>query len=151
MIFVTVGTGKFDKLIKVIDKNANRIREKIIMQIGSGSYKPKNCEFFRYKPSLREYYEKASLVIAHGGAGTTFELLRMGKRLISVANLSKRVDKHQKEILDVLSKQGYLIWHRNPKKILEDIKKAKKFRFKQYVPPECKIGEVIEKFISQLK
>lgn len=149
MIFVTVGTGKFDELIKEIDEIAPKIEERIVAQIGEGRYMPKNIEYFGFKGNLISYYKKARLIIAHGGAGTTFELLDMGKRLISLAN-PKRTDVHQEDILKVLSKNKHLIWCRNLEHLEETINKAKTFKFKKYKQPECKIAEKIEEFLFKI-
>ena len=51
----------------------------ILIIIFSGQYEPSNGEFFRYKPSLKENYEQASLIICHCGAGTLLDCLRLGK------------------------------------------------------------------------
>jgi len=149
MIFVTVGTGKFEELVKKIDEISKGIKEKIIVQIGKGEYEPKNCEWFRFKPSLEAYYKKARIIVTHGGAGTIFQLLKMGKKLIGVANLD-RTDVHQTEILRVLSEDNYLIWCKNLDNLKEDIEKARNFKFKKYVPPKNNIKEIIENFISQI-
>ena len=46
-IFIVVGNGKFDPLIKKIDqlKSERKIEENIIAQIGHGKYQPKNYFF----------------------------------------------------------------------------------------------------------
>lgn len=147
MIFVTVGTGKFDELIKEIDEIAPRINEKMTAQIGKGSCIPKNMEYFRFKGNLMPYYKRASLIIAHGGAGTIYELLSMDKKLVSIANLN-RTDVHQEEILKALSEDKYLIWCKSLKDLEKAIKKAGEFKFKGYKQPRCKIPKAIEKFIS---
>jgi len=147
MIFITVGTGKFDELIQKIDEIAGK-KEKIIMQIGNGEYIPKNCEYFRFKPSLEKYYKKSWLIICHGGAGTVYELLEKNKKIIGVANLN-RTDVHQKEILKALSKDKYLIWCKDIEKISECIKKSKKFKFKKYKVPKCMIHEEINKYFEK--
>ena len=149
IIFVTVGTGKFDELIKAIDEAAPEINLKIIMQIGNGEYMPKNCEYFRYKDKLDEFYDKAKFIIAHGGAGTTYELLKKGKKIISAANLD-RTDTHQEEILKALSEEKYLIWCRDLKNILSCIKDAESFKFKKYCPPKCEIAIKIKEFVDKL-
>ncbi len=146
MIFITVGTGKFEEMIKEVDKIAPHLKEKMVAQIGEGDYIPKNIEYFRFRDNLIDYYKKADLIIAHGGAGTTYELLTMGKRLISLANLN-RTDVHQNEILEELSKQGCLLWCRKFEDLEKTIRKAKRFRFRRYVQPECKIAEKIKGFI----
>ncbi len=148
MIFVTVGTGKFDELIRRIDMTAASIKEKIIAQIGNGEYTPKNMEYFRFRQNLMPYYKKASLVISHGGAGTTFELLAIGKKIVSIAN-PNRTDVHQEEILKALSKDDYLIWCKNLGELGETIKKAEGFNFKKYKQPECGIAEKIKEFLKK--
>jgi beta-1,4-N-acetylglucosaminyltransferase len=147
MIFVTVGTGKFELLVKEIDKIASKLGERVIIQVGKGKYEPKNCEFFRFSKNLERYYKKASIVIAHGGAGTTYELLKIRKKLISMANLD-RTDTHQQEILRALSEENYLIWCKNSSELFDYIKKVKNFKFKKYKVPECKIHEKIKSFLK---
>ena len=74
MIFVTVGTHNqgFERLIKKMDEIAGRIDEEIIMQIGYTNYKPKNTKFFEFLGfhDLIEMYQKADIIITHGGAGS---------------------------------------------------------------------------------
>ncbi len=147
MIFVTVGTGKFELLVKEMDKIAPELKEKVMMQIGKGKYEPKNCEFFRFSRSLEDYYKKARVIVAHGGAGTTYELLKMRKKLISMANLD-RTDTHQQEILKALSEENYLIWCKNSSELINCINNSKKFRLKKYNVPECKIHEKIKSFLK---
>ena len=148
MIFVTVGTGKFDELIIEIDKIAPKIKEKIIAQIGSGSYLPKNIEFFRFKVPLDLYYKKASLIISHGGAGTIYALLKQNKKVIGIAN-QKRTDAHQQEILEALSEESYLIWCRNINELENCIVLARSFKFKKYNQPECRIANKIIEFLNK--
>ena len=147
-IFVTVGTGKFDELVRGVDKIATKIKERIVIQIGSGDYIPKNCRYFRFKQSLEEYYKKSWVIISHGGAGTTYELLNKNKKIIGVVNLN-RTDSHQEDILKALSEQRYLIWCKDLNKISESIEKARKFKFEKYKVPECKIHEKINEFLEK--
>lgn len=149
-IFVTVGTGEFELLIKEIDEFALESEHKIWAQIGKGRYTPKNIEYFRFKKSIKEDYQKADLVIAHAGAGTTYEILPMGKKLISVANL-KRTDGHQLDIARRLSQEGYLLWCPEIRKLRESIKKANYIKFKTYLPPKNEIAKIIKNYLNQLK
>ncbi len=86
MIFITVGNGKFDPLVKEIDrlKAEGEIKEEVVIQLGHGAYKPKHCQWFTFEPSLERYYQKADLVISHGGPGIVFEVLRKKKPLIGI-------------------------------------------------------------------
>jgi beta-1,4-N-acetylglucosaminyltransferase len=146
-IFVTVGTGKFDELVKNIDDLGKNKEYVFTIQFGNGEYEPKNCKSFKYEMNLDRYYKKAGLIISHGGAGTIYELLGKNKKIIGVANL-KRTDSHQEEILKALSEEGYLIWCKDVKNIKESIAIAKKFKFKRYNIPKCNISEKIVEFIG---
>ncbi|MFH1249402.1 MAG: PssE/Cps14G family polysaccharide biosynthesis glycosyltransferase [archaeon] len=147
MIFVTVGTGKFDSIIKEIDRISPTLKEKIIAQIGNGKYVPKNFKYFRFNQSLDEYYKKSKLIISHGGAGTIYELLKMKKKVIAIANLD-RTDSHQEEILNALSQENNLIWCKNVREIEGIIKKSNSIHLKKYKKPQCMIHHKIKEFLG---
>lgn len=108
MIFVTVGSISFDDLIRRVDDAVARgeIEGEVLLQIANGSYEPVHCEFFRTAPGLDPYYERASLVVGHGGTGTTLEVIERGLRLISVSN-PNMIDNHQHEFLEALDRRGF--------------------------------------------
>ena len=147
MIFVTVGTTKFNALVKEIDKIAKNSNKKFIVQIGNGDYIPKNCDWFRFSNSLNEYYKKSNLIISQGGAATIFEILMLNKRLISVNNPSLSGN-HQTEILSKLGSENYLIWCSDITKLDIFIKGAKNFKFKKYFSSKCDIPKIIAKFLK---
>lgn len=148
MILVTVGTEMFDELVKKMDEIAPELSEKVTIQIGKGRYEPKNCKYFRFVPDINQYYEKADLIVTHGGAGTIFKLLGKNKKIIGISN-PKKAGKHQEDILKALSQQNYLIWCRDLKRLKETVKNSKKIKTKKYRKPECKISEVITKKFSE--
>jgi beta-1,4-N-acetylglucosaminyltransferase len=82
-----------------------RIGGRVTAQIANGAYEPVHCEFFRTAPGLSDYYQRAQLVVGHGGTGTTLEILERGIRLISVSN-PEVADDHQAEFLDALDARG---------------------------------------------
>jgi hypothetical protein len=98
VIFVTVGTTDFDELIRQMDALAPTLGEPCIAQIGRGSYEPAHLEHFRFAPSLDPYYERARIVIAHGGLGTMIEVLQRGLPLIGLSN-PDRYDRHVRSLL----------------------------------------------------
>ena len=104
MIFVTVGTWKFDALIEQVDLliKEGRIKEDVLFQIGKGNYIPKNGKYFRYKPSIEQKLDTADLVISHGGTGTVLFLLKADKPFIAVPNPNV-AGNHQYEFLKKLS------------------------------------------------
>lgn len=133
MIFVTVGTHEqqFNRLIKYIDELIENglIRENVIMQIGFSTYIPKNCtykKFFNYK-EIKEYIEKARIVITHGGPASFIMPLQIGKIPIVVPRQKKfneHVNDHQLEFAKkVLNIQKNIILVENIESIDECIKK----------------------------
>ena len=142
MIFVTVGTTQFDELVEAIDKIAPKLDEEVIVQIGNSKYIPKNCKYFTFDDDLLKYFQKANIVIAHGGAGITFEVLNLGKKLISLEN-QHALEGHQGDLLGKLSQEGYLIWCKDLNEIENCIQDAKKMAIKKYIRPECEIGKMI--------
>ncbi|MCG7495338.1 hypothetical protein MHO82_00505 [Vibrio sp. Of7-15] len=127
MIFVTVGTYSFDRLIMHIDKlieNGFFSGDNVLCQIGSGEFEPKNCQFFRYDKDLSRYYDDAEFIICHGGTGSTTDCIRKNKKFISVANV-ELADNHQVEFLNALSKEVGFCWVDDPNNIQLIYDKAK--------------------------
>lgn len=147
MIFVTVGTTAFDSLIKAMDDISNRVKEPIICQIADGKYLPKNCEYFRFKPTLEEEFHNADLVICHGGAGTLFKLLELNKKTISIPNLERK-DKHQTDLIDALSEGNYIISCYELSQLWQKISGSNSVVLTKYQGSECRIAEEIVKFIG---
>lgn len=114
MIFVTVGTHSqgFDRLIQKMDEIAEKSTEKVIMQVGSTTYKPKNAEYFEFTENnqlIQELNKKARLVVCHGGAGAIITALDQGTPVIAIPRRKKyheHVNDHQLELVQALEKSG---------------------------------------------
>lgn len=145
-IFVTVGSTDFDALIEAVDHLAPALEAEGVIQIGGGQYIPANMPYFRFAPSLKPYYEQASLVIAHGGAGTTIEVLQRGLPLVSISN-PDRYDQHQDDLLAALAGEGYLVWCRRFDELRQAIELAQTTSLRRYQSPECEIHLVINEFL----
>ena len=151
-IFITVGNGKFESLVREIDRlvGAGKIKDKVMIQLGHGKYKPKNCQWFTFESPLDRHYEKADIVISHGGPGCIFEILRMKKRLIGIPNRDRTDPMHQVEYLRAMAKETSGLIYCDKIDFLEDsINKAKKHKYGLYNPPRCIIAEVINGFITK--
>lgn len=146
MIFATVGTTRFDEMVEAMDKIAPKFKEEVIIQIGNAAYIPQNCKYFTFDDDLLKYYKKADIVVAHGGAGITFEVLNLGKKLIAVEN-PHVLEGHQRDLLGKLSYDGYLIWCIDLNTIEYCINNVKKMEIKKYVRPECRIGNMIVEYL----
>jgi UDP-N-acetylglucosamine transferase subunit ALG13 len=147
-VFVAVGTTEFDALVEAIDRLAPTLGAEVTVQIGHGRYEPRNCRYFRLAPSLEPYYEWADVVVAHGGFGITMEVLRKGKKLISLSN-PDRYDEHQSDLLGTLEAEGYLAWCRDLAQLPALLSRIQEMQFKPYVPPECHIHTVIADFLAR--
>ncbi len=147
MILVTVGSTDFDGLVQRMDELAPRLHESVLMQIGLGEYQPRNTGFFRFAPSLDEYYERADLVIAHGGLGTMVEVLEHRKKLVCVVNPAT-YDRHQEHLLRIFADKNYLLWCRDLNHLEEAIQIARTKEFGYYEPPECHIHQVIRDYLA---
>ena len=117
------------------------------MQIGNGHYVPKNCEHFRFAPSLEPYYDSSTIVVSHGGLGIITEALEREKKLVGVENTTCH-GVHQRDLLSTLAQEGYLIWCRDLNRLPEALERAKNCEFKKYVAPECRIHTVIDDFLQ---
>ncbi|MBI2145781.1 hypothetical protein HYU22_00395 [Candidatus Woesearchaeota archaeon] len=151
MIFVTVGNGKFEELVQKVDElvAGGKIRDKVIIQLGHGKYKPRQCEWFTFKSPLTPYYRKASLVISHGGPGVVFEVLTLKKKLIAIPNRDRTDPRHQVEYLRAMAKETSALRYCDKVELLEScLNQAKKHRFGQYKSPLCTIPEKIITFLK---
>lgn len=128
MIFVAVGThdGQFDRLIRRIDEIAPSIKEKIVAQIGSGSYKPKNIEFFSFAPTLDEYYRKARVVIVQSATSLIEVSMNYQKPVITVPRqklYGEHINDHQVEFGEFFAKKTGIFCFTDVKKITPELLK----------------------------
>ncbi len=150
MIFCTVGTTDFDDLLREVDALAPDLDDPVVFQIGQGLYEPQNGQWFRFTPDLDEYIQNASLVIAHGGFGTTVEALYAGTPLVSVPN-PDRFDKHQEQIIRQFAAEGYLIPCFDLADLPNAIEKARTTTLRPYQPPETTLHLEIHAFLDSLR
>ncbi|OLL24845.1 UDP-N-acetylglucosamine transferase subunit alg13 [Neolecta irregularis DAH-3] len=122
-VFVTVGSTSFNDLIEailqcdVLNNLSSAGYRSLRIQFGSGervfaqretASKDIQISGFSYSSSLDEEMKNADLVISHAGSGSILEALRLGKKLIVVAN-QNLMDNHQMELADRLSENHYLL------------------------------------------
>jgi beta-1,4-N-acetylglucosaminyltransferase len=142
VIFVTVGTTRFDDLVGTVDRLAPELDEQVLCQIARGDYTPRNCRYFRFAPTLEPHLRQADLIIGHGGLGTVMEAIRMGKPFIGVSN-PDRPDLHQDEILGECASRGHIVWCRELSELPASIELARAMTFVRYVDPPCDIHTTI--------
>ncbi|RPD66207.1 glycosyl transferase [Lentinus tigrinus ALCF2SS1-7] len=128
-VFVTVGSTRFDALVQqvlsepVLDVLYRRGYRTLDVQCGNSDFDASllrrdaddhwqragdlETSIWRFKPSLKEDYERADLIISHAGSGTIIDVLRLKKPLIVIPNPTL-LDNHQAELSDALAGLGHL-------------------------------------------
>lgn len=105
-VLVTVGTTKFDSLIKYLDIWNCSGRFHFEFQIADGLYIPKNHPYFSFDRNIQERYISADIIVTHAGGGTIYRILELKKKIVIVPNL-ERLDKHQLDIAEYMHEKGY--------------------------------------------
>jgi UDP-N-acetylglucosamine transferase subunit ALG13 len=147
MIFVAVGTTDFSTLVEAMDNLIPTLAgEEVVMQIGKSQYEPRYCDFFRFAPSLDPYYERASLIVSHGGLGIVTEVMNRQLPLVAVEDVNQP-DRHQAELLSVWHDMHHLVWCRDLAQLGAAVEQAKTTLI-PYAPPECHIHTVIAEFLE---
>lgn len=130
MILVTVGSTHYDQLIMAVDALVERqpsLKDEVICQIGSGSYVPKNCNYFRYSDGFSDMLDRADLIITHGGT-TVLHCIKTGKRFIGVANTSL-ADDHQSKMLRQCARYVDFPWTRDPAELGDILARLEEYSF----------------------
>jgi len=142
MIFVTVGTQDkpFNRLLEAINKAIEKkeITDKVVVQCGFTKYNSENMEILEYIPfdKFEEYIENADIIITHGGVGSIISAVKKGKKVVAVARLAKygeHTNDHQLQIIEKMSKEGYIIDGNDLDNIGQAIKDAKSLSAKEYI------------------
>lgn len=109
-IFVTVGTAPFPRLVETMDYISERIDDRVVIQIGRTSYKPKYAEYFDFieNADIRKLNREARVVVCHSGVGSILTALEENGNVIVFPRFSKfreNIDDHQLEIAKALEKK----------------------------------------------
>jgi beta-1,4-N-acetylglucosaminyltransferase len=164
-ILITVGTTKFEELIKAVDNSEfyemlsdNGFKE-LIYQKGTGEYIPNEysnnsklkVSVNSLLPDFEEVIKSCEYVISHGGAGIILESLKHKKTLFVAVN-DTLMDNHQRELAESLAEDNYLYYIKDLRKItteIESVVRNKCIALKTY--PEFNediISEVIYKMLD---
>ena len=160
MILVTLGTQdkSFIRLLKEIDNQINlgNIKEQVIAQVGFTPFIPTSkMKTYQYLPDkkLKEYMQKANLIITHGGIGSVLNALSYNKKVIAFSRLAKykeHINDHQVQIVNEFAKEGYILTGKISEldKLLIDVKK---FEPRKYKPNNGKFNDLVIGCIERFK
>ena len=159
MILVLLGTqnNQFKRLLEEIEGAIDNgiIKERVVVQAGFTKYKTEKMKVFDMKPKevIDNLVDEANLIITHGGVGSIILGLKKGKKVIAVPRLhefGEHVNNHQRQIIEVFSKQGYIIGLQNVEDLPETLKEIDEFKPKKYQSNNKKMLETIENFIESI-
>ena len=154
MIFVTLGSQKFqfNRLLKAVDELDTE--EEIFAQIGYSDYKPQHYKYkeFLDREEFAAWEEKADIVITHGGTGAIIGAVKKGKKVIAVPRLAKygeHVDDHQTQLIKQFKDLNliYACVDGDLQKALEVVKNT---TYNEYKSNTDKIIKSLEEFIEGL-
>ncbi len=158
LIFVTLGTQDkpFPRLIKLVEEQIEKgnIKEEVVVQAGHTHFESTKMKILGMIPmeEYQKYMNDCDLLITHGGVGSIFDAMKLGKKIIATPRLKKyneHVNDHQKELLSSFSKEGYLLVYNEGDSFEEILKKSKTFKFKKYKSNNNKMIELITNFIEE--
>ncbi|SKA09273.1 UDP-N-acetylglucosamine transferase subunit ALG13 [Pilibacter termitis] len=154
MILIVLGTqdSPFPRILKECEIAAEKLglTEEIIAQIGTTKYESTRISLKAYyeRTEFLRLIEQARVVITHGGAGTIYQCLHSGKKIIVMprnAEFGEHNDNHQFELTEVLARDGYVL--RADTSLVASLSEIDNFTPKPYVT-QNDILEVVEQFIE---
>lgn len=158
MIFVTLGTQdkSFKRLLSSIQKEIDDgcIKEKVIVQAGCTKFESNDMEMFDLVSidKFNKYMDECDILITHGGVGSIIDGLKRGKKVIACPRLYKykeHTNDHQKQIIDVFNKNGYILALNEEDSLHDVLKKIKTFKPKRYVSNTANFINLVKKEIEK--
>lgn len=151
MIAVLLGTNpySFDRLVKPLDRLAQKRGWKVFVQLGHTTYQPKHLEYQAFVPrqKLMSILADAELVICQGGFGSIRDALALNKPVVAVPRkpeLGESPDE-QEELVRMLDESGYVIGVYDIDELEEAIDRARSFVPKERSP--SRIPDIIGDFL----
>ena len=157
MIFVTLGTQdkNFKRLLEAIQKQIDlgNIKEKVIVQAGCTKFKSNDMRIFDLvnRDEFDKYMADCNLLITHGGVGSIIGGLTHDKKVIAAARLKEykeHTNNHQVQIIDIFSKEGYILALEDFDKLDEVLKKVDKFKPKKFVSNTSNFIKKLKNYID---
>lgn len=159
MILVSLGTQdkSFIRLLTEIDRLIEKkvINEKVLVQAGITKYDTENMEIFDFIPKdeFEILIREAKYIICHAGVGTILSGVLENKKVIAVPRLKKykeHVNDHQLEIVEIFTKNDYILGCRDASELEDKIKQIDKVIFKKYETTTENLETYIENYIENI-
>lgn len=154
MIFTMVGTHNlgFERLVKKMDEIAKN--EKVVIQIGTTPYRPKNAEYFDFAglKTIYDYIEKADVVVTHGGIGCVTDSLAYGKPTVIVPRLKRyneHTNDHQLDLAREIERERRAIVVLDVEKLEEAIRDSKLLSVRRK-KEEDRVVSIINEYLKKI-
>lgn len=158
MILVTLGTQdkSFKRLLDAVQMQINKgnIKDRVVVQAGYTKFVSKDMEIFDLigTDQFNALISECEILITHGGVGSIISGLNNHKVVIAAARLKKYEEHdndHQLQIIEQMTKDGYILKLSNFNKLDEVLKKAKTFKPKEYISNTDHMIKLIDNFINK--
>jgi UDP-N-acetylglucosamine transferase subunit ALG13 len=114
--FVSVGNGHqdFSRLLNEVKRIAPNLPQPVIVQHGRTPFESDSIKHFAFVDSAEfgRLLRVTTLIITHGGAGSVFRALKLGKRPVVVPrqhDFNEHVDDHQVTFVNELAQAGLVV------------------------------------------
>ncbi|WP_240374370.1 PssE/Cps14G family polysaccharide biosynthesis glycosyltransferase [Bacillus piscicola] len=158
MIFVVLGTHElpFTRLLTEVEQLIEQgvIKEEVVVQSGHTTFHSDNMELIPFMSfaDMDATYDKARLIIAHGGTGSIITGVKKMKPVLAVprlAEFNEHNDDHQLEIVEQFQEAGHIIGVKTPEQLTDAINEAADFEPVPFQSGKEKILKILEDFIDQ--
>ena len=159
MIFVVLGTHElpFYRLLNEVErcKKNGTIKDDVIVQHGHTPFKSEVMELRKFLSydEMEQMYDRAHLIITHGGTGSIVSGLKKRKKVVAAARLKKygeHNDDHQLEIIEQFVNAHYILSWDEDTALETVIEKAQSFEPRPFVSGKEKIIGILRDFISKI-
>jgi UDP-N-acetylglucosamine transferase subunit ALG13 len=156
--FVTTGNGvqSFSRLLDEIKRIAPQLPQPVIVQHGKTAFSADGIQSFDLVdlPTFQKLLNDCKVLITHGGAGSVFGALKIGKKPVVVPRMKKFdeiIDNHQITFAEELQRQGKVVAVHDVSQLLvavQDVLANPEIpdRAKEYVDPLVMIGATLKKY-----
>jgi UDP-N-acetylglucosamine transferase subunit ALG13 len=159
--FVTTGNGvqSFSRLLEEVKRIAVHLPQPVIVQHGKTAFSADGIESFDLVDSVtfQKLLADCEVLITHGGGGSVFAALKIGKKPIVVPrlkNFDEIIDDHQVTFAKELERQGKVVAVHDVSQLLAAVKEVQTYpaipdRTQEDVDPLAIIGAALQKYAPQ--
>ncbi|HEU5140655.1 MAG TPA: PssE/Cps14G family polysaccharide biosynthesis glycosyltransferase [Bacillales bacterium] len=158
MILVVLGTHElpFTRMLKEIEKCKQNgiVEDDIFVQLGHTPFHSEvmNLVKFVSYEEMDRLYDKARLILTHGGTGSIISGLKKGKKIIAAARLKKygeHNDDHQLELINQFVNANYILEWREEEPLADVIREVEDFTPEPFQSGKEEMVRLLRDFIEK--